>query len=151
MKKTIVVPIIKPIGARALKEATELFEELRGINLSLRELNKHMELASSGKIECAFGLKIKDLEAKEPLNDIFDEYGGLQLQEMDYDVITIQGMFGPERRAVPKKPSKTGLSILNWNIQESTCILILGILIREKQKRKGEIILKLKSFGIKQK
>lgn len=151
MKKAIVVPTIKPIGARALREATELFEELRGINFSLKELNKHMELASSGKIECAFGLKIKDLEAKEPLKDIFDEYGFLQLQENDYDIITVPGLFGMERRAVPKKPSKIGLSILNWNIQESTCMLILGALIKEKQKRKEEIILKLKSFGIKQK
>lgn len=151
MKKITVAPIIKPIGARALREAAELFNELKEINSSLRELNKHIELASSGKIECAFGLKIKNLEAKEPLNDIFDEYGFLQLQEVDYEIEEVMTLLGPQRRRVPKKPSKTQLSILNWDIQESTCMLILGTLIREKQKRKEEIILKLKSFGIKQK
>lgn len=134
------------VGIKILKEATPLGEELQTTKLRIRELKRLIKIASEEDLDSSFGLRVQR-EVTEPLTNIFDAYGFLAEQMVDYEYVTVETIYGPQKMMAPRKPNKKGLKLLNYKIEESTLILILSALIKEEERKKEKIEKKLKELG----
>ena len=132
-----------------LEKATAALKEIKYIEKEIALLDRFIGLSSTGNVECSFGLKIQERNVLQPVGDIFDQYGGLKAMEPEYENVLINTVFGQQLVQRPKPPSTVGLNFLNYNIEESTTLLILGILLKSWQRRKEELQQSLTSLGIK--
>jgi len=143
MKKTT-------LSLESLEKATQALKEIKYIDKEIALLDKYIGLSSTGNVECSFGLKIQERNVPQPIGDMFDQYGGLKSSiEQEYENVLVDTMYGKQWMIQKKPPSTQGLNLLNYNIEESTSLLILGILLKSWQKRKQELQQLLTSLGIK--
>lgn len=133
MKKT-------QLSLENLEKATQALKQIKYINKEIALLDRYIGLAAGENVEIAFGLKIQQKDVLQPIGEIFDQWGGLKVQEAtQYENVLIDTMFGQQLVQRPKPPSTVGLNLLNYKIEESTSILILGMLLTSWQVKKKEL------------
>lgn len=135
-----------------LEKAGKLLAEIKKLDADIIEIEKIAMMAANGEAETFFELKVVDIKKQfeEPTKIQLDEDGSLP--STSYSLLSdmmrkYSSPFPWMERTEDKKPPKNEMNISN-QLSERATMLILGVLLEEKQSKRLRYINKLKNLGV---
>lgn len=134
-----------------LERAGKLLAEIKKLDVDIIEIEKVAMMAANGEAETFFELKVvdikKQIEDSEKLQ--LDEDGSLLKPSYTYtSLFEKYAMPFSWMETKPQSTEKKNELVLNNALSERATMLILGVLLEEKQSKRLRYINKLKNLGV---
>ena len=142
------------MDVKNLKKSSKALCRIEELDSEINKIEKVALVASNGKFESSFELKINDLSKKEiNQKSIFDEDGSLKTNDEPSGFIaSLSKLYGwPVYSAQTdfRNEKKQFDLVLNPSLSESSILRILAVLLNELQEERRQLLNQLEKMGVK--
>lgn len=124
-----------------IQEVTEIFQELKSVQIDIKEMNDFAQAVVEGKIKTVINLK------GDKLTKDYDPNKGYEDEEENHRPI-IRSFFGDITANIKKAVEQSEFHITH-NLDERLLLEVMAVLLRAKEEYRDFLIKQLKRHGLK--